>query len=65
MANPFAHVELNITDLGAAKSFHQSMFQWTLTDVDMGGGVTYTLINVGEGTGGGMMTHPMPGGPSI
>ena len=23
-----------------------------------------TIINVGEGTGGGMMTHPMPGAPS-
>ena len=26
--------------------------------------MTYTMINVGEGTGGGMMTHPMPGAPS-
>jgi predicted enzyme related to lactoylglutathione lyase len=23
------------------------------------------MINVGEGTGGGMMTHPMPGAPSF
>jgi uncharacterized protein len=31
----------------------------------MGGGMTYTLIDVGEGTGGGMMQHPMPGAPSM
>jgi predicted enzyme related to lactoylglutathione lyase len=26
--------------------------------------MTYTMIAVGEGTGGGMMKHPMPGLPS-
>lgn len=31
----------------------------------MGGGTHYTMVNVGEGTGGGMMTHPMPGAPSF
>ncbi len=65
MANPFVHVELSTTDLGAAKSFYQTLFDWKLDDVDMGGGMTYTLIHVGEGTGGGMMTHPMPGAPSM
>ena len=30
----------------------------------MEGGHSYTLIKVGEGTGGGMMKHPMPGQPS-
>lgn len=64
MANPFVHVELNTQDLAKAKSFYQSMFAWTLNDVDMGG-MTYTLINVGEGTGGGMMQHPMAGAPSM
>jgi uncharacterized protein len=65
MANPFVHVELNTTDLAAAKSFYQSLFQWKLDDADMGGGMHYTMINVGEGTGGGMMMHPMPGAPSM
>ncbi len=65
MANPFVHVELNTQDVAKAKSFYQSLFAWTLSDVDMGGGMTYTLINVGEGTGGGMMKHPMPGAPSM
>jgi len=61
MANPFVHVELNTTDLGKAKEFYGKLFDWTLEDVpDMG----YTMIKVGEGTGGGMMKHPVPGAPS-
>jgi len=65
MANPFVHVELNTQDLAKAKSFYKSLFTWTLSDVDMGGGMTYTMVNVGDGTGGGMMQHPMPGAPSM
>jgi predicted enzyme related to lactoylglutathione lyase len=64
MANPFVHVELATTDIGKAKSFYRSLFDWQLDDVEMGGGMTYTLIKVGQGTGGGMMQHPMPGAPS-
>jgi predicted enzyme related to lactoylglutathione lyase len=65
MTNPFVHVELNTQDVAKAKSFYQSLFDWSLNDVDMGGGMTYTLVNVGEGTGGGMMKHPMPDAPSM
>ena len=64
MANPFVHVELGTTDLDKAKSFYQSLFDWQLHDVEMGGGMNYTMIGVGEGTGGGMMKHPVPGAPS-
>ena len=65
MANPFVHVELATTDVAKAKSFYQSLFDWKLQDMDMGGGHNYTMINVGnDGTGGGMMQHPMPGAPS-
>ena len=64
MANPFVHVELATTDLDGAKSFYQSLFDWKLNEMDMGGGMSYTMIDVGEGTGGGMMKHPMPGAPS-
>lgn len=46
MANPFVHVELSTTDLGAAKKFYQALFDWKLEDVDMGGGSHYTIINV-------------------
>ena len=64
MANPFVHIELDTTDLGKAKSFYSALFYWKLRDEQMGGDMTYTMIDVGEGTGGGMMTHPM-GGPSL
>jgi hypothetical protein len=63
MANPFVHVELNTTDVGKAKTFYGKLFGWKLEDVPMGT-ETYTMIGVGEGTGGGMMKHPMPGAPS-
>ena len=65
MANPFVHIELATTDLDKAKSFYQSLFDWKLNAMDMGGGMTYTLIAVGnEGTGGGMMKQMIPGAPS-
>jgi predicted enzyme related to lactoylglutathione lyase len=63
MANPFVHVELNTTDVSKAKTFYGALFNWTLEDVPMAGG-SYTIIKVGEGTGGGLMKHPVPGAPS-
>lgn len=51
MANPFVHVELQTQDLARAKAFYQGLFQWKLEDVPQ---MDYTMINVGEGTGGGM-----------
>ena len=64
MANPFVHVELATNDLGKAKEFYGKLFDWKLEEMPMQHGGTYTLIQVGEGTGGGMMEHPMPGAPS-
>jgi uncharacterized protein len=64
MSNRFVHVELSTTDLDKAKSFYQSLFDWQLKDEDMGGGMSYTMISVGEGTGGGMMKQMVPGAPS-
>lgn len=61
MPNPFVHVELATTDTGKAKTFYQSLFGWKLRDVDMDGNMTYTLIDVGNGTGGGMMKQMIPG----
>src|SRR5580704_9477669 len=63
MANPFVHVELNTTDVAKAKTFYGKLFDWKLEDVPMGSG-SYTMIKVGEGTGGGLLKHPMPGAPS-
>jgi predicted enzyme related to lactoylglutathione lyase len=64
MANPFVHLELNTTDVDKAKAFYTKLFAWKLEDIPMPGG-TYTMISVGEGTGGAMMKHPMPGAPSM
>ena len=64
MGNPFVHVELVTTDVVKAKSFYGKLFKWELEDVDMGD-MTYTLIKVGEGTGGGLMKNPMPDGHSM
>jgi len=64
MPNPFVHIELNSADVDAAKRFYGALFDWKLDDMPMEG-MTYTMIKVGEGTGGGMMKHPMPGQPSV
>ena len=56
MANPFVHVELNTTDVPKAKAFYGNLFGWKLEDLPMPGG-TYTMIRVGEGTGGGITQH--------
>ncbi|MBV9646021.1 MAG: VOC family protein, partial [Candidatus Eremiobacteraeota bacterium] len=65
MANPFVHVELNTNDVAKAKAFYGSLFDWKLDDMPMGGDNVYTMIGVGDGTGGGMMKNPMPGAPSM
>jgi predicted enzyme related to lactoylglutathione lyase len=64
MSNPFVHVELNTPDVNTAKQFYGKLFDWKLEDVPMGPSGTYTMIKVGEGTGGGMMTPPN-GGPNM
>src|ERR1700752_5179298 len=57
MANPFVHVELHTRDLAKAKAFYSKLFGWKLEDMPMPGGGSYTMISVGEGTAGGMMTE--------
>ena len=63
MPNPFVHVELMSTDVGKAKSFYGKLFDWELEDVPIND-MTYTMIKVGEGTGGGLMKHSIPNAPS-
>jgi predicted enzyme related to lactoylglutathione lyase len=63
MANPFVHVELNSTDPEKAKAFYQALFDWKLKEMPMPEGA-YTVIDVGGGTGGGMMKQMVPGAPS-
>jgi predicted enzyme related to lactoylglutathione lyase len=38
------HFEIPADDLGRAKEFYGSVFDWQLQDVDMGGGQTYTTV---------------------
>ncbi len=65
MANPFVHVELNTTDVDKAKEFYNQLFDWELEDMPMGPSGAYTVIKVGDGTGGGLLRNPMPGVPSF
>jgi predicted enzyme related to lactoylglutathione lyase len=59
MANPFVHIELHTGDLARAKDFYSRLFDWKLEDIPAPGGeMPYTMINVGEGTGGGMFAFP-------
>jgi len=64
MANAFVHTELSTTDVDKAKGFYGSLFDWKLEDMPMGG-MTYTMIKIGDGTAGGIMKNPIPGAPSF
>ena len=64
MANPFVHIELQTNDLAKAKAFYSRLFDWKLEDVPMPEGGSYTMIGVGEGTGGGMIkSQALAGAP--
>lgn len=64
MGNPFVHIELHTDDVKAAKKFYRGLFDWKLEDMKMGDGSVYTIVGVGKGTGGGMMTKMSPQQPS-
>ena len=55
--NPFIHVELNSPDPDKAKVFYGKLFQWQLEGMPNApvSDDPYTVIKVGEGTGGGIM----------
>jgi predicted enzyme related to lactoylglutathione lyase len=61
MVNPFVHMELCTPDVPRAKEFYNKLFNWTITDNDMGNGMVYSTFKPDEGPGGGMFT--MPGCP--
>jgi uncharacterized protein len=64
MGNPFVHIELTTNDVPKAKNFYGKLFDWQLEDIPMPD-MTYTIIKVGEGTGGGMLKWPGPGMTSM
>lgn len=61
MPNAFCHIELNTDDVAKAKKFYKSVFAWKLNDMP---GMPYTMIDVGQGVGGGMQVKPMPDAPT-
>jgi uncharacterized protein len=61
MGNAFVHIELATDDVAAAKKFYKSLFDWKLSDSTE---MNYTMLDVGKGTGGGMMKKPMPQAPT-
>lgn len=60
MPNPICHWELMVNDLDKAKRFYGGVFRWSFDDAKYPG---YTLIDTGEGVGGGMMQRP-PSAPA-
>ena len=61
MPNPFVHIESQTQDVDKAKKFYKGLFDWKVEDFSE---MAYTMIDVGDGTGGGMMKNPVPGAPS-
>jgi len=52
----FGWDELYTNDVDAAKRFYGELFGWTASEMDMGGGHTYTLFQVGDTSVAGCMT---------
>ena len=62
MPNPFVHVELATTSVPKAKAFYAKLFDWKMADLPMPTPAgPYTAIQVGDGSGGGMMKQMIPG----
>ena len=61
MPNPFAHVELSTDDVKKAKKFYTAVFGWKLNDLPA---MSYTMIDVGGGVGGGITQKQMPEQPT-
>jgi len=64
MGTTFVHMELMSTNVGKAKDFYGKLFDWKREDMKVGD-MPYTMIKVGEGTGGGLMKNPMPNAGSM
>jgi hypothetical protein len=62
MGNPFVHLDLSTDDVGAARKFYKSVFDWKLKEMPNMGG--WTGIDVGGGVGGGMGNKQSPNEPT-
>src|SRR2546430_2860694 len=65
METAFVQVNVNPPAQEKAKFFYSNLFQWQLKELQTPAvpNGTYTIIKVGEGTGGGIMKQ-VPAGPS-
>lgn len=61
MGNPFVHLDLSTDDVGAAKKFYKSVFDWSFKDFPQ---MQWTGIDVGKGVGGGIGKKQMPTQPT-
>ena len=60
------HLALRITNMQKSRDFYGKLFDWKLEDIpNEAAGGSYTMIGVGDGTGGGLMKNPMPNVPSF
>ena len=66
---PVVHFELGGSDAEVLEEFYTKMFDWQVNGVDMGGGMTYRLVQQEpDGIGGGIFQHMEgmpPNAPSI
>lgn len=65
MGNPFVHMELLSIAPEQAKAFYGKLFDWSFDDITGAENTPYSVIRVGDGTGGGIMKNPMPVAPSL
>ena len=68
-APPVVHFEIGGSDPAALEGFYTQMFGWQVNAVDMGGGMTYRLVEQEpDGIGGGISQHMEgmpPNAPSV
>jgi len=62
MPHPFCYVELHTTNTDEAKAFYSKLFEWKMNDMSMGD-QAYSMLDVGEGTGGGITEKQCPDSP--
>jgi len=56
----FGWNELATTDVAACKAFYSGLLGWTMRDMSMGEGMSYTVVSAGGKDIGGMMKMDGP-----
>ena len=58
----FSWFELMTGDVKGAKDFYSRIFGWSMEAMEMDGGMTYTVVKVGDDQVGGIMATPTQAG---